>query len=92
MPLLMFPHRRRATDDEPAAAVWPYRTTPMETIDRVMDMQCALFELALVTNNYYRLQILLMMLTGFMMIVFDSFGVLDLLYNHEKSVARLNIV
>lgn len=64
---------------------WPYRTAPMETINRIMDMQHALFELAQVTNAYYRLQMLILILTAFMMIVFDSYGILDLMYNLYKS-------
>lgn len=69
----------------PGGRVWPYRTAPMETIDRLMDMQHTLFELAQVTNDYYRLQMLILILTAFSMIVFDSYGVLDLMTKEFKS-------
>lgn len=65
--------------------VWPFRTTAMVTIDRAMDMQHTMFELAQLTNDYYRLQLLLVILTAFMMIVFDCHGLLDLLSNRTKS-------
>lgn len=96
MPLQIFPQQRKNWPKPTivAAAVatgeprWPYRTAPMETVDRVMDMQCALFELAQVTNEYYRIQILILMLTAFMMIVFDCYGLLDLLYSPYKSARK----
>lgn len=69
----------------PNGKEWPYRTAPMETIDRMMEIQHALFELAQITNAYYRMQMLILILTAFMMIVFDCYGILDLLYNQFKS-------
>lgn len=72
---------------------WPYRVDPLETADRAMDMQQTLFELAQKTNVYYRPQLLIMILTAFVVIVFKSYGILDLLLNRSKSLfnTTLNI-
>lgn len=75
----------RNTPPKTAHPEWPYRTDPMETIDRAMDVQHTLFELAQVTNTYYRLQLLIMIITAFMQIVFDCYGMMDLSFNTRKS-------
>lgn len=70
---------------KPAAAV-ASRSGRLDTIDRAMDIQQILFEISQITNKYYSFQMLVMIATAFIVIVFDLYNMLDMLTNrHTKS-------
>lgn len=75
------------TDVQPAMAT---RSARLDTIDRAMDIQQILFEIAQITNNYYGFQVLVVISTAFVVVVFDFYNLLDMIANrHSKSVSKV---
>lgn len=57
------------------------QTSSLETIDRAMDIQQILFEFSQIVNSYYKFQLLIVILTAFIIIVFDCYYLLEVLNN-----------
>lgn len=57
----------------------------LSTISCAMKIHLNLCDLASVVNSYYQLQILIIILTAFIVIVFDCYYILELLYNASES-------
>lgn len=58
----------------------------LETIDRAMDIQQILFEFSQIINSYYRFQLLIVILTAFIIIVFDCYYLLEVLNNPHQRI------
>lgn len=51
--------------------------TTLDMVDRSMDIQQILYELAMHVNTYFRFQALILMMTAFMLIVFDCYYLIE---------------
>lgn len=60
------------------------KTDSLDTIDRAMDIQQILFEFSQIINSYYRFQLLIVILTAFIIIVFDCYYLLEVLNNPRQ--------
>lgn len=60
------------------------QTSSLETIDRAMDIQQILFEFSQIVNSYYKFQLLIVILTAFIIIVFDCYYLLEVLNNPSQ--------
>lgn len=56
----------------------------LQTIDKAMEIQQILFEFADVINSYFKFQLLVVILTAFIVIVFDCYYLLEVLNNPAK--------
>lgn len=60
------------------------KTDSLDTIDRAMDIQQILFEFSQIINSYYRFQLLIVILTAFIIIVFDCYYLMEVLNNPKQ--------
>lgn len=63
------------------------KTGSLETIDRAMEIQQILYEFSQIINSYYRFQLLIVILTAFIIIVFDCYYLLEVLNNPHQRIA-----
>lgn len=67
------------------------KTDSLEIIERAMDMQQILYQFSELLNSYFRFQLLIVILTAFIIIVFDSYYVLFILVHPDRRKLKLQI-